>query len=188
MARAHIRLEDLPSVPLEIPAEQLPARRHWALNLLGVAIVLVGCYFAESVVMVILVSILLAFIVAPIVDALMYIRLPRAVGAFIAILLLLAALTGVFYYSYNQGAALMQDLPKYTARVRSELAGFRRQAETLAVLTPAHEKGVVDVRTTTDWKDVLTRGFGSVTEAVLAASFIPFLTFFMLTWQEHARS
>jgi predicted PurR-regulated permease PerM len=188
MARAHIRLEDPPSVPLEIPAEQLPARRHWALNLLGVAIVLVGCYFAESVLMVILVSILLAFIVAPIVDALMYIRLPRAVGAFIAILLLLAALTGVFYYSYNQGAALMQDLPKYTARVRSELAGFRRQAETLAVLTPAHEKGVVDVRTTTDWTDVLTRGFGSVTEAVLAASFIPFLTFFMLTWQEHARS
>jgi predicted PurR-regulated permease PerM len=188
MAQADIRRESSTLAPVDVAAANLPARRHWALNVLGVGGALALCYFGESVLIVILVSILLAFILAPIVDALAYIRLPRAIGAFIAILLLLSALGGVFYYSYNQGAALVQDLPKYTARVRDELAGFRRQAETFEVLTPSHEKGVVNVRTTTDWTDVLTRGFGSVTEAILAASFIPFLTFFMLIWQEHARS
>jgi len=44
------------------------------------------------------------------------------------------------------------------------------------------------VQQTTSFTDLLSRGFGSVTEVVLAASFIPFLAFFMLTWQDHART
>lgn len=36
--------------------------------------------------------------------------------------------------------------------------------------------------------DLLTRGFGPTTEVLFAGSFIPFLVFFMLTWQEHARA
>jgi len=44
------------------------------------------------------------------------------------------------------------------------------------------------VRPATDWTDVLTRGFGSVTAAILSASFIPFLVYFMLSWQDHVRS
>jgi predicted PurR-regulated permease PerM len=35
---------------------------------------------------------------------------------------------------------------------------------------------------------VLTHGAGTVTDIVLAASFIPFLAYFLLTWQSHARS
>ncbi len=135
-----------------------------------------------------MVSILLAFILAPIVDALSYIRLPRSVGSFIAILLLVAAVAAIFYYSYNQAANLAHDLPKYTGRIRDELARFRRQAQDFEVLTPQHEKGVVNVHATTDWTDILSHGFGSVTETVLAVSFVPFLVFFMLTYQEHARS
>jgi predicted PurR-regulated permease PerM len=54
-------------------------------------------------------------------------------------------------------------------------------------LGPTKEKGTVKVQETPNWEEVLTRGFGSVSQAVLAASFIPFLVFFMLTWQEHAR-
>jgi predicted PurR-regulated permease PerM len=165
-----------------------PENHHWAMNIIGIAGVFALCYFGESVLVVILVSILLAFILAPIVDFLTYIRLPRSLAAAIALLLLLAALGGVIYYSYNQAANLLQDLPKYTTKVRQEAMRYRKQAESLEVLNPEHEKGVVSVRPATDWTDVLTRGFGSVSAAVLAVSFVPFLVFFMLTWQQHVRS
>jgi len=158
------------------------------MNILGIAGILALCYFGESVLVVMLVSVLLAFILAPIVDLLSYLRLPRSLAALIAILLLLAALVGIVYFSYNQAATLVHDLPKYASRVREEAMRFRRSAERFEVLPPEHEKGVVSVRPATDWADVLTRGFGSASTAVLAVSFVPFLVFFMLTWQQHVRS
>ncbi len=176
-------------VPAPVRAASNPALRwHWAMNVIGIVGILALCYFGESVLVVILVSVLLAFILAPIVDFLTWLYLPRSLAAAIAILLLLAALSGIVYFSYNQAATLVQDLPKYTGKVRDEVLRFRKQAETFEVLPPEHEKGVVSVRPATDWTDMLTRGFGSVSAAVLAVSFIPFLVFFMLTWQQHVRS
>jgi predicted PurR-regulated permease PerM len=178
--------------PTTAPAPAIPRppveRRHWAMNIVGIAGVLALCYFGESVLVVMLVSVLVAFILAPIVDLLTYLRLPRSLAAAIAILLLIAALGGIVYFSYNQAATLVHDLPKYASRVREEAMRFRRSAERFEVLPPEHEKGVVSVRPATDWADVLTRGFGSASAAVLAVSFVPFLVFFMLTWQQHVRS
>jgi len=158
------------------------------MNIVGIAGVLALCHFGESVLVVIMVSILLAFILAPVTDFFTYLRFPRSLAAAIAILLLLAALSGIVYYSYNQAATLVQDLPKYAMKVRDEAMRYRKRAESFEVLPPEHEKGVVSVRPATDWTDILTRGFGSVAGAVLAVSFIPFLVFFMLTWQQHVRS
>jgi predicted PurR-regulated permease PerM len=179
------------ATPTPAPAPVAPApklRPHWSMNIIGIAGILTLCYFGESVLAVMMVSVLLAFILAPVVDLLTYLRLPRSLAAAIAILLLLAALCGIVYTSYNQAATLLQDLPKYTSRIRDETLQFRKSAERLEVLPPEHEKGVVSVRPATDWTDILTRGFGSASAAVLAVSFIPFLVFFMLTWQQHVRS
>jgi len=170
------------------PPKSQGERRHWAANVVGIVGILALCYYGESVLVVMLVSVLLAFILAPIVDLLTYLRLPRSMAAAIAILLLLGALAGIVYSSYNQAATLVQDLPKYTSKVREEVLRFRKQAETFEVLPPEHERGVLSVRTATDWTDILTRGFGSASAAVLAVSFVPFLVFFMLTWQQHVRS
>jgi predicted PurR-regulated permease PerM len=170
------------------PPKPEPQRWHWAMNVIGIIGILGLCYFGESVLVVILMSVLLAFILAPIVDFLTYLHLPRSLAAAIAILLLLAALGGVVYFSYNQATTLFHDLPKYTTKVRDEVLLYRKQAESLEVLGPEHEKGVVSVRPATDWTDDLTRGFGSVSGAVLAVSFVPILVFFMLTWQQHVRS
>jgi predicted PurR-regulated permease PerM len=187
MATGEAQTQTTPVRTLAGPNPQAQ-RWHWAMNIVGIAGVLALCYFGESVLVVMLVSVLLAFILAPIVDLLTYLLLPRSLAAAIAILLLLGALGGTVYYSYNQAATLVQDLPKYTGKVRDEVMRFRKRAESFEVLPPEHERGVVSVRPATDWTDVLTRGFGSASTAILAVSFIPFLVFFMLTWQQHVRS
>lgn len=175
--------------PVSAPvAPTAKVRPHWSMNIIGIAGILALCYFGESVLAVMMVSVLLAFILAPVVDLLTYLRLPRSLAAAIAILLLLGALGGIVYTSYNQAATLLQDLPKYTSRIRDETLQFRKSAERLEVLPPEHEKGVVSVRPATDWTDILTHGFGSASAAILAVSFVPFLVFFMLTWQQHVRS
>ena len=180
-------IQTKPAAPVAVPVPE-SLQRHWAMNVIGIAGILALCYFGESVLVVMLVSMLLAFILAPIVDLLTYLRFPRGLAAAIAILLLLAALGGIVYFSYNQAATLLQDLPKYVSKVRQEALQFRKSAERFEVLAPEHEKGVLSVRPATDWSDVLRRGFGSVSAAVLVVSFVPFLVFFMLTWQQHVRS
>src|ERR1051325_4966164 len=77
------------------PPSENPRPRYWALNVIGVAVILGICYYAESVLVVLLVSILLAFVLAPVVDLLTRIHLPRALSSGIAVLLLLG-LVGVW--------------------------------------------------------------------------------------------
>jgi predicted PurR-regulated permease PerM len=161
---------------------------HWAFSVLGIGAVLGLCYWAEMVLAVIMVSVLLAFILAPIVDVFMQVHLPRGVAAAIAVLLLTSLIGGIFYYSYNQADSLAQDLPKYTAQIRDEISKFLKKAENLDVLNPTPDKGILNVHTTSTFTEVLTRGFGSVSAILLAGSFVPFLVYFMLTWQQHVRS
>jgi predicted PurR-regulated permease PerM len=177
-----------PEATLEESHRGLPVLTHWAMNFIGIGTIILLCYYGELVLSVMLISVLVAFILAPVVDFLQFFRLPRAVAAFVAVLLLVAGIGGVFYFSFNQGVTLIHDLPKYAGKVREEVMRFRKSAENLAALNPEPEKGVVRVRPATDWTDILTRGFGSVGTAVLAGSFVPFLAYFMLTWQEHVRS
>jgi len=122
-----------------------------------------------------------------VVDLLTWFHLPRGLAAFIAMMLLLTVLAGIVYYSYNQATVLLHDMPKYANKIRQEMMRFRKQAESFEVLNQ-QEKGVVSVRPATDWTDVLTRGFGSASATMLSVSFVPFLSYFMLTWQQHVRS
>jgi predicted PurR-regulated permease PerM len=177
-------------LPLEPPHQLRPAPRggHWALNLVGIGAILGLFYYGQLVLSVLMISILLAFILAPVVDFLSYFHLPRALASGIAVLLFLAALVGTIYYSSNQALVFVQDLPKYTTKIREEVMRYRKKAETFEVLNPEHERGVLSVRPATDWGDLLSRSFGSVGEAMFAASFVPFLVYFMLSWQQHVRS
>ncbi|HSS97915.1 MAG TPA: AI-2E family transporter [Terriglobales bacterium] len=170
------------------PSPEGPRPRHWALNVIGVAVVLGICYYAESVLVVLLFSILLSFVLAPVVDLLTRMHLPRALASGIAVLLLLGLVGGVVNFSYNQAANLAEDLPKYTGKIQDQFSQFRKKAESLQVLNPQHEKGVLNVRPATDWGNVLSQGFGSMSYALLAGSFVPFLVYFMLSWHHHVRS
>ena len=196
MAQTVTNLEHKPLIKKEGPApppqganiaHPRPSTKSWALNLLGAGAILTFCYFAEEPLAVILVSMLFAFVLDPVVDFFSRLRMPRAVAAAIAVILTCAALGGLAYFGLNQASDLLEELPRHSVEIRQDFAKLTRKAQKFADLNPAQEKGTVKVQQTTSWADLLTRGFGSVSQVVLASSFVPFLVFFMLTWQEHAR-
>ena len=182
--------QELPTLPAEVAVSPSKAQKpHWAFTALGVATILGICYWAELVLAVILVAVLLAFILAPLMDLLIRLPLPRGLAAAIVVLMLVSLVAGLVYYSSNQAITFLQDVSKYTTRAGEVIERFRQQVETLDSLNPGrpgNQPGTV--RAGTNWTEILTRGFGSFGQTLLAASFVPFLVYFMLTWQHHVRS
>jgi predicted PurR-regulated permease PerM len=165
---------------------------HWSLTLLGIGLIIMFAYYGESVLAVLFFAILLSFMLSPVVQALEYLHLPRAMAALISMIVLLAALYGVTVASYNQALIFADNIPKYSQKIRAILQPIQRDAEKLektgeAVGSP-EDTNVVPVRQVTTWSETLTHGAGTLTDILLAASFVPFLAYFLLTWQSHARS
>jgi predicted PurR-regulated permease PerM len=179
---------------------ELERRRHgsvqtWSLAVLATAAVLTLMYFAKPVLIVVLVSVLIAFALAPIVDFCeRFMRMPKSLGAGIAVCLLVGVLYGLTWASYTQGVDFMQQLPKYSGRVRESVMKFRHRAEQLKKQTEsvipaaAEDKNTVKVQQSSTWGDWISQGAMNTAEIVLLASFVPFIVYFMLSWQEHVRS
>ncbi len=187
-----------PPVRNPVPLEHVPVDRddvqRAALVVLSVAAVLTICYFAKLLLITIFVSVLLAFVLMPVVEFFERFRLPHALGALIAVLLVVTCLYALTYFSYGKAVDFMHELPKYSAKIRGHVMKFQQQAHEIQKTTQEvlpdteEEKTSVKVTQQTSWTETLTRGAGAVWEALLTVSFIPFLTYFMLTWQEHARA
>ncbi len=171
---------------------ETPNGYHWSLTLLGMALIVMFAYYGESVLAVLFFAILLSFMLSPVVQAIEYLHIPRAMAALISVVMMLALLYGVTAASYNQALIFADNLPKYSQKIRSILQPYQQQAEKLEktgeVVGSPEDKNVVPVRQVQSWSEVLTHGAGTLTDIVLAASFIPFLAYFLLTWQSHARS
>lgn len=167
---------------------------NWAQVIIATAVVLTICYVAKLVIIVILLSVLLAFVLEPLVDRLQRIKVPRGLGAFVAVTLLLAVFYGATYFFYNQALSFVNELPKYSEKIRQSIGRVRQHAERLQTTTETvlpesqEERQAVRVRQQTGWSELLTRSAWSLWDALLAISFVPFLIYFMLTWQEHARA
>ena len=104
---------------------------HWSLTLLGMALVVMFAYYGESVLAVLFFAILLSFMLSPVVQALEYLRLPRALAALVSVVMLLGVLYGVTVASYNQAIIFADSVPKYSQKIRSMLQPFQRDAERL---------------------------------------------------------
>jgi len=159
--------------------------------IMAIAIVLALCYVAKPVLIVLLASVLLAFMLAPIVDGLQSVRVPRSLGAVVALLVLSAILYGTSFFFYNRGVAFVHELPRYTERIRVEADKLQEEAHAFQGSTSAvseKPENRITVHQERDWTSTLTQGAGAVWDLALTVSFIPFLVYFMLTWQEHARA
>lgn len=173
--------------------------RHARIQSGSLAVIAVGgvltlMYVAQTVLVLTLVSVLIAFLLAPAVELCRRLHLPRSIGAMVAVLLMCATLYGIFYVSYSQADEFMSELPKYSGQIRSVLSQVRLRAERFRQTTrnvlPEEkvEKGTLTVRQSTSWLDDLPSGAMGATEVVLMSAFVPFLVFFMLSWQDHVRS
>jgi len=179
----------LPMTPYRRRADRIQTS---AQIIMAIGVVLALCYVAKPVLIVLLASVLLAFMLAPIVDGLQRVRVPRGVGAVVALLILCALLYGTSFFFYNRAVAFVHELPKYTERIRDEVEKLQQQAHrlrsTTSILPAERPEGSITVHEEKDWTSTLTQGAGAVWDVALTVSFIPFLVYFMLTWQEHARA
>ena len=178
----------------ELERRRLLRLQTSALLILAAAAVLTLVYFGKLILVVILISILMSFVLAPVVDFLTNFQIPRGLGSLIAVLLLVTLLMSATYISYSRAVAFMYELPTYKARIQQMMAHVREEAEqierTTETVLPSSEedKKTVTVKQSSSWTDLVSRNASSVSEIMLALTFIPFLVFFMLSWQDHVRS
>jgi predicted PurR-regulated permease PerM len=160
----------------------------------AIAAVLAICYAAKVPLITLLIAMLLSFVLAPIVDLLERLRIPRWAGSFLAVVLLLSCLYGAAYFSYNRAVEFMDQLPKYSQNIRNATLRFRRQAEKIQQTTqtvlpdPPNDRKTIAVKEQSTFSDWIRTSFGSISEVVLSLSFIPFLVYFMLSWSERTRN
>jgi len=181
------------STVAELERRRLLHLQTASLVVLASAAVLSLIYVAKLLLVVILVSILLAFVLAPIADFLVNLRLPRALGALVAVLLLVSALGAASYISYSRALDFTLQLPRYKEHIQALVAKIRERAEqieksTETVLPSTDDQKALTVKQSSSWTDLVSRNANSVSELMLAITFIPFLVFFMLSWQDHVRS
>ncbi len=196
MAANPLNLKDanrqVPEAPPPAETRSQPSSRL-AITIIAIVATGVALYFAKVVFTVIFVSLLLAFVLEPLAGLFERIRLPRAVAALFAVMVFVSALGVLGYVSYNKAAEFANDLPRYSGEIRRLTDKFRRQAQTIQKNTEQiipgalEDKNTVRVKQESDWTDTLFTNMGSATEVVFAASFVPFLAYFMLTWKEHSR-
>lgn len=115
-------------------------------------------------------ALLLAFVLEPIVWPLQRWRVPRAVGSFLAVTLLLGCVYGVCHFSYNRAVAFLDDLPKYSSKLNETMMQFRQHTEQLQKTTAAvlpeseQERDIVKVQTQSTWTDWLTNSASGLSE------------------------
>ena len=161
-------------------------------TVIAVAIVLTTCYFAKLVLVTLLLSILLAFVLFPVMSFLERMKLPRSLASLMAVLLLALIIYAAAFFGYNRAVDFVQTLPTYTQKIKGTLVRFREQAQrfqrgTEAVL-PGDDRKVVRVQQQTNWFDFVSNSLGTVGEFAFVISFMPFLVYFMLTWHDHVRA
>src|ERR1700693_5494978 len=85
---------------------------HWSLTLLGMGLIVMFAYYGESVLAVLFFAILLSFMLSPVVQALEYLHVPRALAALISVVALLVVIYGVTAASYHQAIIFADNVPK----------------------------------------------------------------------------
>jgi predicted PurR-regulated permease PerM len=157
----------------------------------AVAVALVVCYLAQAVLVTLCVSVLLAFTLAPVTDLLIRLRSPRPLAASLSVGLAVLLCYSITYFSYGRALDFMEDLPRFAGKFRRTILRVQRQAQTIQETSESMlpkiggEKAALRVIPQITWVDIIARNAGSLTEFLFLVSFIPFLVYFMLTFQEH---
>ena len=150
-------------------------------------------YVLKLVMVTTLTSVLLAFVLEPLVSQLRRFKIPRAAGALLAVLLMVGTAASLTYFFYNRAVDFATQLPQSSGRIRDIVGKFRQQTSKLeestrSVMAPSDGKRPmpVELKGATGLSGLISAGAGTLGEVLGAIGFIPFLVFFMLTWKDHA--
>jgi predicted PurR-regulated permease PerM len=193
------------------PQEVLPPDRgrpsSWGPASIGTAVlaglgIVAFLYYAASVVITILSSILIATALDPLVRFLgRRARLPRSLVSMLVVFSAVVLLYGLVSSVSSSALQLFSDLPTLTGRVRNaplvekiarEAKNFtetlQEAGRTIAPPPPQAKGGrgkeAVVIREGVPWVETVLRGIGSLTSLVFSLSFIPFLVYFILAEKE----
>ena len=153
-------------------------------------------YLLKLVMVTILFSILLAFVLEPVVAGLERIHLPRFLGSLLAVALLVVLAGSLTSFFYSRAVDFATQLPRYSGKIHSSLANLRAQTSKIeestrsVIASPNAGKPPlqVEVREASGLSHWISAGSGTLGDVLLALSFMPFLVYFMLTWKDHAHS
>jgi predicted PurR-regulated permease PerM len=158
-------------------------------RIIAAGIVIAFCYWASSVLVTLLVAVLMAYFLDPLVTALERVRVPRALGSLVVLLITLALLMVMAWSLIDRIDQFGSDWPEYRAPLRSvtsaiqkDLDLFEARVSELAPPEPEARRGprIIQVTESHSVRDAIVSRLGSVYSFVLAATFVPFLVFFML--------
>lgn len=189
-------------VAVPLPAEEVEvlqsSLRAGSLAQIVVAVIaFLGLIYILKLVMVTtFASMLLAFVLEPLVLQLRRLRLPRSVAAIIAVTLLVVLSAGLTYFFYSRAVDFATQLPKYSGRIKQSLSEFRKQTSKLEESTQSVIGGggdgkkpiPVEIHESPGIKNMIATGSGAFGDALLGLTFAPFLIYFMLTWKDHAHA
>jgi predicted PurR-regulated permease PerM len=165
----------------------------FSLRVLAAAIILLFAYYAQGVVITLVLSILLAYCLDPLVEFMERWRIPRTVGSMIMVLLLCAVLGAVVYGLWTRTSDFAESWPKYSGAWRQAVASIeakfggidgRSSIAPVAPGTPA--PSVLTPRDSELLRTLVVRGIGSLYALFLEITFVPFLVFFMLAGKREA--
>src|SRR5467141_1245418 len=178
---------------VHVPATEAPPNivrisgSTFSMRVLAAAIILLFCYYAQGVVITLLLSILLAYFLDPAVELLERIHVPRTVGAMTMVLILIAVLVAVGYGLGERTADFAANWPKYggmlkqaASTIEGKISGLEGRVTDIGPEAAANaaraeartEPGVL--------RTLILRGIGSLYALFLEVTFVPFLVFFML--------
>jgi predicted PurR-regulated permease PerM len=154
-------------------------------RIIAAGIVIAFCYWASSVLVTLLVAVLLAYFLDPLVTWLEDWHIPRSLGALIVVLLTIGSLLVVTWALVVRIDQFGRDWPMYQKPLRAVAGAVNQRLDTL-------EEHVSDIDPGSDSKvrvaepashpvrDAIIAKVSGLYEVLLAATFVPFLLFFML--------
>ena len=166
----------------------------FSLRVIAAAIILLFAYYAQGVVITLVLSILLAYCLDPVVEYLERWRIPRTIGSMVMVLLLCAVIGAVGYGMWTRVSDFAESWPKYSgawrqtaASIETKISGIERG---VSGGTPAPGKELAppneSPRDSGIVRNLILRSIGSLYALFLEVTFVPFLVFFMLAGKREA--
>jgi len=195
-------------------ANTAQAARHPAVSVVALGVVVAILYFGRLLFVTAAVAVVLAFILEPFVALLMRLRLPRALASLLVCLFALLFLYVIVLGAYTQLSGLSADLPVYGQRIGDIVDGARQKIQSVeehaySLVSHRRPEGWLAQQAASKKRgregetpgpavppppplpqgtpigDYVYARLGSLSQILLMASFVPFLVYFMLSWQEH---